>query len=1066
MKKNLLNYEVINIRIILTAIILLCLSGAIIGCDFLGPEKFILEVEINEEKGGRVKIDPLEEEYIEGSKVTLTAVPEEGWQFHSWEGDASGTEKSITITMDDNKEIQAFFERKQYSLHLTVVGEGEVEKEVIASPQGEYKFETVLQLTAVPAQGWKFSGWEGEKESSEPVIEIEMDDHKELTAVFEREQYTLTINVEGSGAVHIDPEQEKYSFGDKVTLAAEAEPGWEFDNWEGDISRTDKEIEVEMEKDLEVIARFSAKEYYLQVEIEGEGTVEQDPYQESYKYGEEVNLTALPEEGWEFSSWQGHLNTQKNPLIVTIEDDMELTAVFSRKEYQLEVKTSGEGTVAVDPEQEKYDFGMVVNLQASPAKGWYFQQWEGDGEGSDKNLKITIDGDKEITAVFARQQYSLDLNIEGEGEIEKEVLKLPAGDYEYETLIKLTAVPAGGWEFNTWQGDATGTEKTIEVLMDGDKEITAVFSELTFSLTVDIQGSGGVDIDPEKDAYKYGEEVKLTAVPEEEWVFSHWEGDTGGPDQVQIINMTQDKDITAVFAKPGTAAGEIKIEHNWPGSIRETNLTSRYAEKPLPGDLSREEQKEEYQENQMIIGFHTIATQSQKKDIFQARNLEVLDRMKNLNAYLVRATGDNLYSKIQSIESLSAVAYAEPNYLAHTLLTVPDDEYYDLQWHYPQIRLPQAWSITTGSSSIRIAVLDTGVDTEHPDLGSNVDSDDGFNFVNDNTDTNDWNNHGTHVAGTIGANTDNSRGIAGVMWDCTIIPVKVLGDKGSGTYWDIARGISYAAGLLEEPTISQPVQIVNLSLGGSSYSEALADAVKAAADAGVIMVAASGNSGGPLLYPARFPEVIAVGAVDFNYPGPPQRAPYSSYGNELDLVAPGGNLDRDSDDDGNPDGVLSTAFPRNASKDYGYYFFEGTSMAAPHVAGVIGLMLERGICPADVREIIQRTSLDLGNPGFDPRYGHGLINAFWAVNDVQSIRILVGRREGNTIDAVLEKETDLRAADYFLENIPPGEFRIYAWIDVRGNNIIEPGDYLAETEVIEFDGTESVLKNLILTEEE
>jgi len=530
--------------------------------------------------------------------------------------------------------------------------------------------------------------------------------------------------------------------------------------------------------------------------------------------------------------------------------------------------------------------------------------------------------------------------------------------------------------------------------------------------------------------------------------------------------MEQDKTVLAIFTNNNSVTGEIVLDHNWPFSAVENAVVDGKTT-PQPTKLNFESFNHyDYVPGQMIVKFHPITTQTEKSSVFQARNLEILDRINYLNAYVVKTSSPDIHNDIAAVQSFSSVAHAEPNYTARTLTNIPNDSYYNWQWHYPQIRLPQAWSINTGSSSVRIAVLDTGIDTGHPDLGNNVDVASGYNFVDNNTDTMDWNNHGSHVAGTIGADTNNNQGVAGVMWDCSIIPVKVLGDGGSGSYWGIAQGILYAAGLTEDPAIPEPVQIINLSLGGPNNSSILREAVKAAAEAGVIMVGASGNNNGSILYPALYPEVIAVGAVDYNYPDAPQRAPYSNYGDELDLVAPGGNTEVDSNNDGNPDGVLSTWFPRGGPKDYDYSFFQGTSMATPHVAGVIGLMLAEGIPTNRVREIIQRTSIDLGSTGFNHYYGHGLINAYWAVNDVQHIRILVGNRIGNEIEAVKEKEIDLRATNYSIEDIPPGEYRIYAWIDVLGSNLIEPGDYLAQSEKIEFGQGKIYYKDLILFEQE
>jgi len=532
---------------------------------------------------------------------------------------------------------------------------------------------------------------------------------------------------------------------------------------------------------------------------------------------------------------------------------------------------------------------------------------------------------------------------------------------------------------------------------------------------------------------------------------------------VQIM-MDSNKAITAVFSEiTADLTGNVSITHNWPASVlEETKVSGDNLSAPKSDDISGSNFAK-YKSGQMIIRFHAVTTQAQRASVFQSLDLKILDEIEYLNAYVVKTPGEDIYSYISAAQSLPAVAYAEPNHIATALSTTPNDPHYSLQWHYPQIRLPQAWNVTRGEDWVRIAVLDTGVDIGHPDLGANVDSGSGYNFVDGNNDFNDNHGHGTHVAGTIGADTDNNEGVAGVMWNCSIIPVKVLNDGGSGTYSGIAQGILYAAGLTNNPSISEPAHIINLSLGGKNFNQTLKDAVESAAEAGVIIVAATGNDNSSIVYPAKFNEVIAVGAVDFNYPEAPERAFYSNYGLEIDLVAPGGDLNVDTNLDGNNDGVLSTAFPRGV-KDYGYGFLHGTSMATPHVSGVIGLMLSRGIFAEDVRGILHRTSMDLGDEGFNEEYGNGLINAYWAVNDVQKINILVGSREGNTIASVAERKIPLDNSTFSITGIPLGEHRVYAWIDVLGNGKIDPGDYLVETEKINFSEEKTYSVNLVLEE--
>jgi len=148
----------------------------------------------------------------------------------------------------------------------------------------------------------------------------------------------------------------------------------------------------------------------------------------------------------------------------------------------------------------------------------------------------------------------------------------------------------------------------------------------------------------------------------------------------------------------------------------------------------------------------------------------------------------------------------------------------------------------------------------------------------------------------------------------------------------------------------------------------------------------------------------------------------------------------------------------------GYGGFTGTSMSAPHVSGVAGLMLSTGIEHRDVRGTLHRTSMDLGSEGFDPYFGHGLVNANWAVNNVDEIKVLVGERQGDEIETVLETSLDLEEKSYSLTGVPAGNHRVYGWIDVQGTGTIDPGDYLAKTGEIEFSADGEYVFDLVLKE--
>jgi subtilisin family serine protease len=264
------------------------------------------------------------------------------------------------------------------------------------------------------------------------------------------------------------------------------------------------------------------------------------------------------------------------------------------------------------------------------------------------------------------------------------------------------------------------------------------------------------------------------------------------------------------------------------------------------------------------------------------------------------------------------------------------------KWHYDMIKAPQAWTVTNGSSAVKIAVLDTGIDHNHPSLANFVNTSLGRTFVGGTTM--DVQGHGTHVAGTIASYGS----VSGVMQNATLIPVKVLGDDGSGSLYGITQGILYAANI--------DADVINMSLGGGGYNQSMDEAVQTATSQGTIVVAASGNDGASSIsYPAAYSSVIAVGSVTSNR----TRSSFSNYGSGLELMAPGSN-------------IYST-YPNRR-----YTSLSGTSMATPHVAGVAGLIraADPSISVSQARQILRDTAQEAGS---STQYGYGIVDAHAAV---------------------------------------------------------------------------------------
>jgi hypothetical protein len=525
--------------------------------------------------GGTVTVSPAPSstngKYTKGTQVTLTAIPTAGYDWKSWSGTAGDTANPTTVVMNGNVNVTVIFDARSSLIinNQLVIGsvvsftEGTVAVSPVPGNDGKYTKDTKIILTATPAAGYDWKSWSGTAGDTANPTTVTMSSNKQVTATFEPRVSLIISNqlVIGSsvsfpeGSVTINPapgDDDKYAKGTKVTITANALTGYGWKSWSGTGSDASNPATVTLSSNKQITVIFEQR-FLLTLNnqvVTGAstsltgGAVTSNPAPGAdgrYSKDATATLTAVPVAGYRFDRWNGDFSSNVTSVTISINTNKNLSASFIRI-YNLTAAVSPAGSGAISPSSGIYDEGSNAVITAAPAAGYRFDHWVGDASGNVNPLTVNMNAGKNITAAFVKV-YSLTALVSpaGGGSV------APAGGiYDTGANITLVAAPASGYRFNNWTGDVSGNTTSVNIIMSGDKSVTANFMKV-YTLTVSVSPAGGGSVTPAGGIYDTGANITITAVPAAGYAFDHWSGDVSGNTTSMTLTMTADKNITAVF---------------------------------------------------------------------------------------------------------------------------------------------------------------------------------------------------------------------------------------------------------------------------------------------------------------------------------------------------------------------------------------------------------------------------------------------------------------------------------------------------------------------------------------
>ena len=521
--------------------------------------------------------------------ISVDSIPE-GSSFDGWEiisgssvSIANPFSQSTTVKLESgNATVRANFTNVTHSVRIDITGEGTVGK----TPDLEnYPKNSVVTLTALPAEGHHFVRWTGDVTGTANPADLLMNGEKGLRATFQKSTYQLTVSTDGTAGSAVNPAGTvTVDHGAQTSISVSQVPGgFVFDGWEvtagssvfiADPSSLSTFVKLES-GDGTVQANFASASHSISIATVGEGSVAKMPDQAEYPHKSMLTLTATPENGYYFVGWTGDLVGENNPVDVLMDENKDIIASFEKIRYELTVITDGTAGAIVDPAgTSSVDPGIATDISVIQVpEGFIFNGWEVTSGTSviladPSSLSTTVkleSGNGTIQANFVSNTHSLNLQVSGMGSIDKTP---DQAEYAHNSVLTLAATPESGYYFVGWTGDLEGESNPVEVLMDGNKEITASFERLIYELTVTTDGTNGAEVDPEGTlSVDHGEEtvIAVSQVPVNS-KFNGWEIISGSS---VTIN-----DPSSISATVRLESGNATIRANFKDSVTAGTIQS------------------------------------------------------------------------------------------------------------------------------------------------------------------------------------------------------------------------------------------------------------------------------------------------------------------------------------------------------------------------------------------------------------------------------------------------------------------------------------------------------------